>query len=100
MASIAMMICGAVVNALAFTGINFLFSQLSKDRINSEQKRHDLAVEQLVQAKQEYEEQCIKYLNYLNQRMKQQKLSERTFSLSTKCYECTTKSWLWNTSYP
>ena len=43
MASIAMMVEGALVNALAFTGSNFLFGQLSKDRIDAERKRHDLA---------------------------------------------------------
>ena len=32
MASIAMMVGGALVNALAFTGSNFVFGQLSKDQ--------------------------------------------------------------------
>ena len=57
------------MNALAFTGSNFLFGQLSKDRINSEQKQHDLAIEQLVQVKQKWEQQRVKYLDYLNQCM-------------------------------
>ena len=45
-----------------------------------ERKRHDLALEKLAQAKQEFEQQRVKYLDYLNQRMQQQKLSKRTFS--------------------
>ena len=64
MASIAMMIGGALVNALAFTGSNFLFGQLSKDRVDAERKRDDLDFEQLSQAKQDWEQQWIKYINY------------------------------------
>ena len=45
MASIAMMLGGAVANALAFTGSFYLFSSLSKDQIDKERKRHDLAVD-------------------------------------------------------
>ena len=47
MASIAMLIRGALANALAFTGSSYLFSRLSKDGIDKERKRHDLAIEQL-----------------------------------------------------
>ena len=75
-----MMVGGALVNALAFTGSNFLFSQLSKDRINAEWKRHHLSLEKVARAKQEFEQQRVKYLGYFNQRKQQQKLSERTFS--------------------
>ena len=44
MASIAMMAGGALVNALAFSGTNFLFHKLSAG--DAERKRHDLAMEQ------------------------------------------------------
>ena len=74
-----MMVGGALVNVLAFTDSNFLFGQLSKDRIDAERKRHDLALEQLAQAKENFEQQRVQYLNYLNQHMRQQKLTERTF---------------------
>ena len=43
MASIAMMAGGALVNALAFSGTNFLFHKLSAG--DEERKRHDLAME-------------------------------------------------------
>ena len=49
-----MLIEGALVNALAFTGSSYLFSRLSKDSINKERKRHDLAIEQLQKAKVEW----------------------------------------------
>ena len=54
MASIGFLIGGALVNALAFTGINYLFSSLSKESIDKEQKRHDKAIEDLHRAQIEW----------------------------------------------
>ena len=42
MATIALMVGGAITNALAFSGSNFLFSQMSGAE---ERKRHNLAME-------------------------------------------------------
>ena len=50
MASIGFLIGGALINALAFSGSNFLFSSLSKESIDKEQKRHDKAIEDLHRA--------------------------------------------------
>ena len=47
MASIAMLVGGAMVNALAFSGSNYLFAMLRSSDLNEERKRHDQAVEQL-----------------------------------------------------
>ena len=47
MASIGFLIGGAMINALAFSGSNFLFSRLSRDSIDAERKRHDKAIEDL-----------------------------------------------------
>ena len=80
MASIAMMIGGAVVNALAFTGSNFLFSSISKNQVDEERKRHDLALEKLSAAKSRFERERVKYLDYLNDRMNRQNISKQTFS--------------------
>ena len=49
-----MLIGGALVNALAFTGISYLFLRLSKDSIDAERKRHDEAIEQLHKAQLEW----------------------------------------------
>ena len=51
MASVAMLIRGALADALAFTSSSYLFSRLSKDSIDAERKRHDLATEQLQKCK-------------------------------------------------
>ena len=48
-----MLIGGALVNALAFTGSSCLFSRLSKESIDKEKKRHDFAIEQLQKAQVE-----------------------------------------------
>ena len=46
--AVATMIGGAVMNALAFTGDNFLFSKLDRSNdAEKERERHDLAVERL-----------------------------------------------------
>ena len=56
MATAAMVIGGAVVNALAFSGSNYLFSNLSSDK---ERERHDKALEQLAKARDEYEKKRL-----------------------------------------
>ena len=43
----AMLIRGALMNALAFTGSSYLFHRLSADNIDAERKRHDAAIEAL-----------------------------------------------------
>ena len=46
--AVAMMIGSTVVNALAFSGSNYLFSHMRKsDDAEKERERHDKAVEQL-----------------------------------------------------
>ena len=50
MASIGFLIRGALVNALAFTGSNYLFSSLSKESIDKEQRRQDKVIEDLQRA--------------------------------------------------
>ena len=53
MASIAMLIRGALANALAFTGSSYLFHRPSADNIDAERKRHDAAIEGLQKAQVE-----------------------------------------------
>ena len=54
MASVAMLIGGALANALAFTGRSYLFHRLSADNIDAERKRHDSAIEKLQKAQIEW----------------------------------------------
>ena len=54
MASVAMLIRGALANALAFTGSSYLFHRLSKNSIDKERRRHDAAIEALQKAQMEW----------------------------------------------
>ena len=54
MASIVMLIGGALTNVLAFTGSYYLFLRLSKDSIEKERNRYDLAIEQFQKAQVEW----------------------------------------------
>ena len=66
MASIGFLIGGALVNALAFTGSNYLFSSLSKESIDKERKRHDKAIEDLQGAQIEWAKKRQEQLDYIN----------------------------------
>jgi len=80
MAAIGMMIGGAVVNALAFTGGNYLFSMLGKsNEAEKERKRHDLAIEELQRAESEYRHKRQLRLDYLNQRLRAEQHSAQVF---------------------
>ena len=53
MASVLFTICCAVVNAIAFSGTTFVFRRLT-DHGAEERKRHDLALEKLQRARDEW----------------------------------------------
>ena len=80
MVSIEMMIGGAVVNALAFTGSNLLFSSFKSSDIEKERKRHDLALEQLTKARDEWSKERLKYLDYMNDRLKKEANAKKNFT--------------------
>ena len=67
MAPLLFTIGGAVVNALAFSGTNFLFSRLT-DHGEKERKRHDLALEKLQRALREKNEARV-YINNVDEAM-------------------------------
>ena len=54
MVSVVMLIRGALMNALAFTGSSYLFHRLSKDSIDTERKRHNVVIEKLQAAQIEW----------------------------------------------
>ena len=74
-----MMAGGALINALAFSGTNAAFSLLG-DHGGAERKRHDLAIEQLSKAREEYSEERQQRLDYLNKTISQQRHARQTFS--------------------
>ena len=83
MASIGFLIGGALVNALAFTGSNYLFSSLSKESIEKERKRHK-AIEDMQQAQLLWAKKRQERLDYINdQIIKEHKAEKRFVDLSS-----------------
>ena len=74
MASLLFTIGDAVVNALAFSGTNFVFSRLT-DHGEEERKRHDLALEKLQRARDEWNKDRMKRLDFINKRLPEKKIS-------------------------
>ena len=70
MASVAMLIGGALANALAFTGSSYLFYRLSADNIDTERKRHDAAIEALQRAQIEWAHKCQERIDFINKQLR------------------------------
>ena len=71
---------GALINALAFSGINFLFSSLSKKSIDKERKRHDKAIEDLQRAQIEWAKRRQERLDYINSQIVKERKAEKRFT--------------------
>ncbi|MCG8052641.1 MAG: hypothetical protein JAZ15_15695 [Candidatus Thiodiazotropha endolucinida] len=79
MASIAMLVGGALVNALAFSGSNYLFSALKSSGVDQERKRHDKAVEQLQAAQAEWSRKRTEPIDFITDELRLQGHAVRTF---------------------
>ena len=76
-----MLVGGAMVNALAFSGSNYLFSMLmlrSSD-LNEERKRHDQAVEQLQAAQAKWSRKRTERLDWISEDLRRQGHAVQTF---------------------
>ena len=80
MESIGCLIGGALINALAFSGSNFLFSSLSKQSIDKERKRHDKAIEDLQRAQIEWAKKRQERLDYINNEIVKERKAEKRFT--------------------
>ena len=65
MASLLFTIGGAVENALALSGTSFISSKLT-DHGAEEHKRHDLAFKKLQRARDEWNKEQMKWLDFIN----------------------------------
>ena len=79
MATIALLLGGAVANALAFGGSNYLFSTLRSHGVDAEKKRHDLAIERLQTATVAWSHKRAEHLDWLNAELRRQGHAEHTF---------------------
>ena len=80
MGSVGFLIGGAIINALAFSGSNFLFNSLSKESINKERKRHDKAIEDLQRAQIEWAKKRQERLAYINNEIVKEHKAEKRFT--------------------
>ena len=55
----ASMVAGGLFNAVAFAGAGYLFQKFNKDGYGEETRRHDLALEKLEKARQEWNQKDI-----------------------------------------
>ena len=62
-------VSGAVVNVLAFSGTNFIFSRFTHHGAR-ERKRHDLAEEKPQRARDEWNKNRIKWIDFINKRLR------------------------------
>ena len=70
MALVLFIIGGAMVNALAFSSTNFVFSRLT-DHGEEERKRHDLALEKLQRARDKLNKDRMKRLGFIRKRLRE-----------------------------
>jgi len=79
MATVALLVGGALVNALAFSGSNYLFSHLDSKGTDEERKRHDLAVEQTQEAQAAWSRRNTERYNWENEQYRRQSLADKNF---------------------
>ena len=59
-----------MVNALAFSGTNFVFSRF-KGHGEEERRLHDLALEKLHRVRNKWNEDQMKWLDFMNKRLRE-----------------------------
>ena len=77
---IGFLIGGAIINGLAFSGSNFLFSSLSKESIDKERKRDDKAIEDMQRAQIEWAKKRQETLDYINNEIMKEHKAEKMFT--------------------
>ena len=65
-----MLVGGALVNALTFSGSNQLFTILRSSGVDEERKRHDKAVEQLLAAQASWSRKRTERLDFINEELR------------------------------
>ena len=58
------------MSAIAFTGSSYLFHRLSKESIDTEKKRHDVAIEKLQAAQIEWAHKRQQRIDFINNQLR------------------------------
>ena len=74
-----MLVGGTLVNALALSGSNWLFSMPRSSGLDEERKRHDKAVEQLQVAQAEWSRNRTERLDWISEDLRRQGHAVQTF---------------------
>ena len=77
--AIGMMVGGALVNGLAFSESNYLFSKLEKGDAAEERKRHDNAMEQMQAARDAWSQKRSERLDWINKKLREQHQAVQDF---------------------
>ena len=80
MASIAIMIGGAIVNATTFVGGSYLAKYLAGGNSDAERKRHDLALEKYERDYQVWQKSRQRVMDWYSQRRDKEELAARDMS--------------------
>ena len=73
---VATIVGGAIVNAFAFSGSNYLFSRIGKSNDSDiERERHDKALEELEAAKEKFSEDRTKRMDFLSEQSRKEQHS-------------------------
>lgn len=76
MATIAIMVAGAILNATAFVGGSYLARTFDRKHMDQERIRHDKALEAYQKAMGEYEKKRQQYQDWLSARYANKKIAE------------------------
>ena len=80
MATVALLIGGAILNAAAFTGGNAIYHALEGNQSNAEKIRHDKAVEALNKATAEWTESRLKNQDFMSRQRLQEARAKHELS--------------------
>src|SRR5208282_5455430 len=79
MPTIAILIGGAIANAVAFVGGNALYDQFGRTGGSEERIRHDRAIEDLQRATTEWNQKRLETLDFINNKIREKSESRNTF---------------------
>jgi len=87
MASVAIMIVGSIVSAVAFTGGQALYDKFGRTDGSEERFRHDRAVEDLQKASTERNQRRLETLDFMNNKVREKNDARNTFDDVDKALE-------------
>ena len=78
--AVVTLVGSAVINAVAFSGSNYMFSMLHKNEIDQERQRHDLAIEMLEKQRATWTQKRTERLDWLNSQLKEENDAKYEFA--------------------